>query len=212
MRFLTFLWPETVAISSPFCQKHTRGIRLHTRVHAGSSLLLPFYYYIGSLFYLCALFSFIYLIHHEPFSHTMAVSSTIYQRCRSVLDGLAAVPGCASFGIQRLSETNISDGSKAEMNDDYIPRPFYHLWKLCRDGAILNHLCNLLEPQHAIDVQSCKKHKKPVYRFIIVCQNHLNLREDELFTVSEMYKDNTNTFVKVRLIHHHHIKRRTLFP
>ncbi|CDH57132.1 related to cdc24-gtp gdp exchange factor forcdc42p [Lichtheimia corymbifera JMRC:FSU:9682] len=127
----------------------------------------------------------------------MAVSSTIYQRCRSVLDGLAAVPGCASFGIQRLSETNISNGSNAEIRDDYIPRPFYHLWKLCRDGAILNHLCNLLEPQHAIDVQSCKKNKKPVYRFITVCQNHLNLREDELFTISEMYKDNTNTFVKV---------------
>ncbi|KAI7874376.1 Dbl homology domain-containing protein [Lichtheimia hyalospora FSU 10163] len=112
----------------------------------------------------------------------MAISSAIYQRCRSVLDGLALVPGCDSF---------------ADLVDEYIPQPFYHLWKLCRQGAILCHLFNLLEPHYAIDVRSCKKHKASVYRFIIACGEHLNLGQDDLFTVSEMYQDNTNAFVKV---------------
>lgn len=138
----------------------------------------------------------------------MAVSSAIYQRCRSVLDGLAVVPGCDSFGIQHLpAGIDISNGSTTDPSDEYIPRPFYHLWKLCRQGVILCHLFNLLEPHHAIDVQSCKKHKVLVYRFIIACGKHLDFGQDDLFTVSEMYQDNTNAFVKVSLIHHYHIPK-----
>ena len=159
------------------------------------------------LFFLFASTFYIPCSQRPFFAHIffMAISSAIYQRCRSVLDGLALVPGCDSFGIQHPSAVDNNNGSKAELVDEYIPQPFYHLWKLCRQGAILCHLFNRLEPDHKIDLESCQKHKAPVYRFILACGEHLNLSQDDLFSVSELYQDNTNVFVKVSLIHHHHI-------
>ncbi|KAI8149667.1 hypothetical protein BJV82DRAFT_662953 [Fennellomyces sp. T-0311] len=117
--------------------------------------------------------------------------ASIYKTCKSVLDGLASVvPG---FDLSHRFD---------HQNTAHIPTPLYNLWQLCRQGHMLCTLFNLLKPDAAIDLtleqDGCKKqHKVFVYRFIIACRQHLALNEDDLFTVSEMYQDNTIGFCKV---------------
>ncbi|KAI9319687.1 Dbl homology domain-containing protein, partial [Dichotomocladium elegans] len=122
-------------------------------------------------------------------SSSSSSAGSIYLRCRSVLDALAAVPGFNAYYH--------ADDKDIHSDDDYIPRPFYRLWQLCRKGRVLCHLFNLLKPVHAIDIAPNNKPKALVYRFIIACRKHLQMNEDNLFTVSEMYLDDTNGFVKV---------------
>lgn len=50
------------------------------------------------------------------------------------------------------------------------------------------------EFQELSNTNSCKA---SVYHFILACKKELEFREDQLFTITELYKDDTNGFVKV---------------
>ncbi|KAI7887080.1 hypothetical protein K492DRAFT_139667 [Lichtheimia hyalospora FSU 10163] len=79
--------------------------------------------------------------------------------------------------------------------------PLSKLWSICRQGSSLCHLFNTLRPDIPIKLQqedgTCIKPKACVYHFIIACRDHLKLPEDQLFTVTDLYQDDTNGFVKV---------------
>jgi cell division control protein 24 len=46
---------------------------------------------------------------------------------------------------------------------------------------------------------SANKSKACVYHFIVACKEQLQFSEDELFTVTDLYQNDTNGFVKVKL-------------
>lgn len=110
--------------------------------------------------------------------------TSLYHTCRSVLEKLSVVPNMEYY-----------------LNDDSPNDPLNKLWTICRRGVPLVALFNALEPNDPLTVDSSctqlNECKKNVYHFIVACRNELNFKEEDLFTLSDLYKDNTNGFVKV---------------
>jgi cell division control protein 24 len=82
--------------------------------------------------------------------------------------------------------------------------PLTKLWRLCRLGSPLCTLFNALDPEHPLKVDqnpilnSVNACKASVYHFIVACRKELLFPEDEMFTISDLYQNDTNGFVKVR--------------
>lgn len=112
-----------------------------------------------------------------------STGTSLYHTCRSVLDNLELVEGM-SFYL-----------------DNITLDPLNKLWQLCRKGAPLAALFNSLNPTEPLKIdsntQQVNECKKVVYHFIVACRNQLDFGEDDLFTLSDLYQDNTNGFVKV---------------
>jgi cell division control protein 24 len=97
------------------------------------------------------------------------------------------------------SEYTTTDGSLSPEID-----PVKVLWTTLRKGAPLCALFNALRPKEPLEVKtefrdlsntnSCKA---SVYHFILACKKELQFKEDQLFTITELYQDDTNGFVKV---------------
>ncbi|KAI9481159.1 MAG: hypothetical protein EXX96DRAFT_481644 [Benjaminiella poitrasii] len=122
-----------------------------------------------------------------------STGTSLYHTCRSVLDKLALVEGMTYYlEFEHLSLIQSNSGS----ND-----PLTKLWELCRRGAPLLTLFNALDPAEPLKMDFNATHinecKKMVYHFIVACRNQLQFKEDDLFTLSDLYKDNTNGFIKV---------------
>ena len=83
-------------------------------------------------------------------------------------------------------------------NTNKINDPLSKLWFICRQGASLCLLFNTLKPESAIDISQKMKPKAYVYHFSIACRDHLGLDQENLFTVSDLFQDDTNGFVKVK--------------
>ena len=135
--------------------------------------------------------------------------TSLYHKCRSVLDRLALVEGMTyyldydSFGPVLSSNSSVvsSESTSSHNSND----PLSKLWDLCRRGAPLATLFNALHPAEPLKLdftqtQQVNECKKTVYHFIVACRNQLEFKEGDLFTLSDLYKDNTNGFVKVSII------------
>lgn len=137
---------------------------------------------------------------------------SLYHTCRSVLDKLAAVEGMAEYlDLVEFSPTTTSSptssSSSSSSSEPSTPNsnsdPLSKLWTLCRRGSPLCTLFNALNPEIPLkvdykpnlnQVNTCKA---SVYHFIVGCRDQLKFSEDELFTISDLYQDDTNGFVKV---------------
>lgn len=118
--------------------------------------------------------------------------SSLYHTCRSVLCGLESVPGFERYLEQPEGEGSLS--SKAQ-ND-----PVSKLWHICRQGSSLCLLFDALKLDLANDPHKDCNPNKPkacVYHFIVACRDYLHFPQDMLFTVTDLYQDDTNGFVKV---------------
>lgn len=126
----------------------------------------------------------------DPLHYPLMQPSSLYHTCRSVLDGMAAVPGLLPYLDNETTTTQ-------QHND-----PLSKLWSICRQGSSLCLLFNTLRSDTPIKLQqndgTSMKPKACVYHFIIACRDHLKLPEDQLFTVTDLYQDDTNGFVKVK--------------
>ncbi|KAI9317440.1 hypothetical protein BX666DRAFT_2154039 [Dichotomocladium elegans] len=155
------------------------------------------------------------------FTNEMNTSSckrtSLYHTCRAVLNGLAAIPGfdeylsmepimpvmtaakedgiAAFTTIKSTSMTSDAAAAAAAVSND----PLNKLWSICREGSSLCLLYNTLKNTAPIKIgeMSKAKPKACVYHFIVACRDHLGMPEDHLFTVSDLFQDNTNGFVKV---------------
>lgn len=118
--------------------------------------------------------------------------ASIYHTCRSVLNALGYVPGFEVF-MDTIDTVGI------EPSD-----PLTKLWHICKQGASLCYLYNTLQPEKPIEVKTTKseanKSKACVYHFIVKCRDELHFAEDTLFTISDLYQNDTNKFVKVQAI------------
>ncbi|KAI9269651.1 hypothetical protein EDC94DRAFT_645910 [Helicostylum pulchrum] len=116
---------------------------------------------------------------------TAASSGSLYHICRSVLDKLSLVEGMANY------------------LDCTTTDPLSKLTLICRQGFPLCTLYNALNPVKSLSVDtdpnlnavnSCKAN---VYHFIVACRQDLLFPEEDMFTISDLYQNDTNGFVKV---------------
>ncbi|KAF7584743.1 putative cell division control protein [Clavispora lusitaniae] len=79
--------------------------------------------------------------------------------------------------------------------------PATQLWKLFQQGAPLCLVFNSIRPEHAIPISSSTEDlrmcKKAVYDFLIAVKTHLNFDDDFMFTISNVFSDNTHDLLKI---------------
>ena len=131
----------------------------------------------------------------------MPSTPSLYQQTMTTIEQLYSIPGFEHYlfpeGLGSLMET--TDGRP--MID-----PVAVLWGCFRLGAPLCFIVNMFDeyrraPLSVPDVSQLTTYsnvcKKCVYHFLIACKELLGLPEDQLFTISELYRDDTSGFVKV---------------
>lgn len=121
---------------------------------------------------------------------------SLYQTCRIIIDRLQRVPDFENLYLQDLG---VAQSPLHNARD-----PVSDLWKCFRIGASLCHLYNATLPDIELSVRpDASMHnmnacKAEVYHFLLACKKHLHFADEDLFTISELYSENTNGFVKVR--------------
>ncbi|KAH3660111.1 hypothetical protein OGAPHI_007316 [Ogataea philodendri] len=78
--------------------------------------------------------------------------------------------------------------------------PVTPLMMLFQQGAPLCLIFNSLSPENKIELVSSddlRVCKMSVYKFLSACKQHLNIRDDELFSVTSVFADDTNSLLKV---------------
>ncbi|KAH3684934.1 hypothetical protein WICPIJ_004102 [Wickerhamomyces pijperi] len=78
--------------------------------------------------------------------------------------------------------------------------PVTQLWALFQQGSPLCVIFNLIKPSQALPVISSddiKICKKSIYSFILACTEHLNFDNSDLFTISNVFSDNTEDFIRI---------------
>ncbi|KAI9319982.1 hypothetical protein BX666DRAFT_2018116 [Dichotomocladium elegans] len=128
--------------------------------------------------------------------------SSLYHTCRSVLDKLSAVEGMVDF-LTEAEQIQQSSLASSEPSTSSGSDPLSKLWTLCRRGSPLCTLFNVLQPEKPLKVDrnpslnQLNACKASVYHFIVACRDQLNFAEDDLFTITDLYQNDTNGFVKV---------------
>ena len=140
--------------------------------------------------------------------------ASLYHICRSVLDRLAAVDGLPEFLDQEslapsqlnpsTSTSTTSSSSEPTTPTATSGDPLSKLWSICRRGVPLCILFNALQPEKPLKVDDRDPNlnqintcKASVYHFLVACRNQLEFPEDDVFTITDLYLDDTNGFVKV---------------
>lgn len=135
-------------------------------------------------------------------------SSSLYHTCRSVLDRLLDVPGFDYYlDNENLPPLNLTSPTTSEPSTPTLGTgsgdPLSKLWQITRQGSSLCLLFNTLKPETPLKINqdpglntinSCKA---SVYHFLVACKKQLEFSESDLFTITDLYSNDTNGFVKV---------------
>ncbi|KAJ3383673.1 hypothetical protein HDU92_004015 [Lobulomyces angularis] len=121
---------------------------------------------------------------------------SMIQQSLILLEKLYCIPGFETYlfpqGYQQIP--------------DHLIRVDIILWDCFRLGASLCYLMNQTQPRNYLivpDVSLVQKNsytntcKKSVYHFLISCKQEFNIPEEDLFNISELYKNDTSGFMKV---------------
>lgn len=144
--------------------------------------------------------------------------SSLYQACLNLRDRLYCVPG---FGEAYLDEM-VAANSATSPSDPLSPTagsptpptgapsarksssdPVTQLWQCFRLGSPLCALFNTMNPEVELPVNpdanrsNANACKAQVMKFIIALKEKLGWDPDDIFTVSQLYLNDTNGFVKV---------------
>ncbi|KAJ2159541.1 Guanine nucleotide exchange factor for Cdc42p [Coemansia sp. RSA 552] len=125
-------------------------------------------------------------------------ATSIYQTSLNLLDKLACIEGFEVY-LSALLEDTARD---AKAGAPYL-NPIQLLWDTFRQGTSLCVIYNALQPAEplstTLDESSnlLRQRKDRVYRFVKACKDNQIVKEEDLFTISELFKDDTNSFVKV---------------
>ncbi|KAJ1948943.1 Guanine nucleotide exchange factor for Cdc42p [Linderina macrospora] len=124
--------------------------------------------------------------------------TSIFQNSLNLLDKLACIPGFETY-LSSLLDDSSRDASGGTQYLD----PIQLLWDMFRQGTSLCVLYNALGPAEPLrttldDVPNTLNQRKDrVYRFVKACKENQIVRDEDLFTISDLFKDDTNSFVKV---------------
>ncbi|KAJ1958798.1 Guanine nucleotide exchange factor for Cdc42p [Linderina pennispora] len=127
-----------------------------------------------------------------------APATSIFQNSLNLLDKLACIPGFEPY----LSSL-LDDSSRDAPGGSQYLDPIQLLWDTFRQGTSLCVLYNALGPAEPLrttldDVPNTLNQRKDrVYRFVKACKENQIVRDEDLFTISDLFKDDTNSFVKV---------------
>ncbi|ORX53998.1 hypothetical protein DM01DRAFT_1335849 [Hesseltinella vesiculosa] len=110
---------------------------------------------------------------------SISQQNSMYQTCQHVLQAITSIESLQPY----LSSTEPLT-------------PMNRLWQFCRQGAPLCILFNALHPAQPIPMDQ-QKPKAYVYYFIIACRDQLRFSESSLFTLKDVFQDDTNGFVRV---------------
>ncbi|KAF9159810.1 hypothetical protein BGX21_002896, partial [Mortierella sp. AD011] len=133
-----------------------------------------------------------------PLTRVNSVVS-LYQSCLNLIDRLAGVPDFEQYlDPELLQRSNHGPHSPTGSND-----PVNQLWVLFRLGAPLACIFNGFRPKQLLEINNIEASlsnvntcKASVFHFIIACRQELHFKEEDVFTISELYQDDTNGFVK----------------
>lgn len=78
--------------------------------------------------------------------------------------------------------------------------PVTQLWALFQQGSPLCVIFNIIKPAYSLPVISSddmKTCKKSIYDFILACKNYLNFDNSELFTISNVFSNETEDLIKI---------------
>lgn len=147
-----------------------------------------------------------------------SASSSLYQNCLSVRDRLSRVPDFKArfFDNEELLSPGAGGGSTAWSGasgfggDDSSPLgsqadPVSQCLNVLRLGSSLCFLFNKLGHSHQLDVNpaatlgNLKACQRGTAHFIMACKQDLSWTESDLFAVNELYYQDTNGVVKVRV-------------
>ncbi|KAL7748571.1 Guanine nucleotide exchange factor for Cdc42p [Sorochytrium milnesiophthora] len=140
---------------------------------------------------------------------------SLYQQCVTMLRQTQRLPNFqryidAAASDPSLFSNSLPSHSTPEGPLNSVQDPVSLLWNTLRLGEPLSFLFNLTNPPQPIELASAKTGgdvlmalpkindmKSQVYHFLVGCRTHLHMRDDELFSIMELYQDDTNGFVKV---------------
>ncbi|CAG8522326.1 3564_t:CDS:2 [Funneliformis mosseae] len=130
-------------------------------------------------------------------------SQSLYPLCIDLLERLYCVEGFEQYLIQ--GQNNVSNNSSivgtptSENGPNSIIRndPITLLWQTFRLGYPLCALYNALKPQTELKITIETKPKDSVYKFLAACMKELQFKSEQLFTITQLYQDDTNGFVNV---------------
>lgn len=136
-----------------------------------------------------------------PLSRANSVVS-LYQSCLNLIERLSGVPDFEQYLDPELL-LRVQAGSPTTMS---VNDPVSQLWILFRLGAPLACIFNGLRPNRplkinntdTISLSNINPCKASVFHFLVACLQELQFKDDDLFTISELYQDDTNGFVKVK--------------
>ncbi|KAF8955931.1 hypothetical protein BGZ46_002510, partial [Entomortierella lignicola] len=135
--------------------------------------------------------------HHTPPQLTRANSGvSLYQSCLNLIDRLAGVPDFEQYLDPELLHNIYGSNTIACPND-----PVSQLWVLFRLGAPLACIFNGLRPKEPLKVNNTDASlsnvntcKASVFYFLVSCIQELQFKDEDVFTISELYQDDTNGF------------------
>lgn len=129
-------------------------------------------------------------------------SPSLFQLADRLHERLLSVPGLSPFLAMCAQQPDFAHNP---VPSSVVPPgkridPVSHLWQFFRLGSSLCALFNALSPKTPLtvvvtnDVKTCKR---SVYDFVQACKSELNYPDDELFTISNVFSDNTTDLLKV---------------
>jgi cell division control protein 24 len=150
----------------------------------------------------------------NPGSNTLnrpaQASQSLYPLCLDLLERLLCVEGFEQYLIQGQnnlpSNSSIVGAPTSENGTTNIIRsdPVNLLWQTFRLGYPLCVLINASKPQKELSIEEekpgtnkAKAAKASVYHFLVACQKEFKLKPEQIFTITQLYQDDTNGFVKV---------------
>lgn len=137
-------------------------------------------------------------------------SQSLYPLCLDLLERLYCVEGFEQYLSQGQSNmpnnSSIVGTPTSETGPNSIIRndPVTLLWQTFRLGYPLCVLFNALKSQKELSIEETKPgtnkikaSKMNVYHFLVACREELQLKPEQIFTITQLYQDDTNGFVKV---------------
>ena len=140
---------------------------------------------------------------------TSAGSSTnspvsLYQTCIALRDRLQGVAGFQHF-LELTEKPNSNDpASPGDQLDTLDLDVVSHLWRCFMLGPSLCCIYNAMKPTKPLEINydctlaDLKECKKAVYHFLVAIRSIVP--ESKMFTISDLYNNNTNGIVKVPLV------------
>ncbi|OLY82231.1 Rho guanine nucleotide exchange factor scd1 [Smittium mucronatum] len=127
-----------------------------------------------------------------------APAASIYQKSLDLLDKLACIDGFEIYFENLLIKSRQNEKSRTELYRD----PMQLVWEILQKGVSLCVLYNCLYPDEPIPTEKqvdggLNVIKKLVYTFLKACKDKKLVDPNDLFTITDLFKDDTNSFVKV---------------